>query len=278
MRDLNGALRYYPPMGSNQLTSRARRPWLKDCCYHISHRCVRNAKALQFSHQRDSFMRRLREMKEKYPVKVLNFLVGTDGYRLLLEAPEPSTLSDPIGFLNGTTAQEYCVRKGWEGSVWKGKFNVTMIQSRAHALRCSLDMDFAMLREQPDAVGHPLLWKHSGHLELCEVRKRYRIIDRKALRRWFMDAPWIEFREWYLQASNEKWNSHEYAEEEWWEKALIVGEQCFCERVADSIPESRRELCAYPALTTVPGLEDQHAWTIIASPSYKRTYILSSKP
>ncbi len=278
MRDLHSVYRYHPSMESIRLFSRASRPWLKECCYHISHRCVRNAKALQFSHQRDSFMRRLREMKEKYPVKVLNFLVGTDGYRLLLAAPDPAALSAPIAFLNGTTAQEYCVRKGWEGSVWKGKFNVTLVQSRAQVLRCSLDMDFAMLREQPDDVGHPLLWKHSGHLELSEVRKRYRIIDRKALRRWFMDTPWLEFREWYLQASNDKWNSHEYAEEEWWEDALIVGEKSFCERVADSIPESRRSLCAYPALTTVPGLENQHAWTIITAPSYKRTYILKSQP
>ncbi|RKZ11908.1 hypothetical protein DRQ53_15455 [bacterium] len=265
-------------MESIQLFSKARRPWLKDCCYHISQRCVRNAKALQFSHQRDSFMRRMRELKDKYPVKVLNFLVSTDGYRLLLVASEPANLSAPIGFLNGTTAREYCARKGWEGSMWKGKFNVTLVQSRTQALRCSLDMDFTMLREQADDVYHPLLWKHSGHLELCEVRKRYRIIDRKALRLWFMDAPWLDFREWYLQASNAKWNSREYVEEEWWEDALIVGEQGFCEQVADSIPESRRSLCAYPALTTVPGLEDQHAWAIITSRSYKRNYILKSKP
>ena len=30
--------------------------------------------------------------------------------------------------------------------------------------------------------------------------------------------------------------------------------------------------------TTVPGLEDQHAWTIITSANYKRNYILKSKP
>ncbi len=162
MRDLHRTGRYYQKMESNKAFSRASRPWLKECCYHISHQCVRNAKALQFSHQRDSFMRRLREMKDTYPVTVLNFLVGTDGYRLLLAAPDPAAFSAPIAFINGTTAQEYCVRKGWEGSVWKGKFNVTLVQSRAQALRCSLDMDFAMLREPQSDVYHPLLWKHSG--------------------------------------------------------------------------------------------------------------------
>ncbi len=155
---------------------------------------------------------------------------------------------------------------------------MTLIQSRTQARRCSLDMDFAMLRDQSADVYHPLLWKHSGHLELCEVRKRYRIIDRKALRRWFMDVPWLEFREWYLQASNEKWNSREYAEEGWWDDALIIGEQNFCERVAGSIPESRRSLCVYPALTTVTGMEDQHAWSVITSLNHKRTYILKSRP
>ncbi len=28
----------------------------------------------------------------------------------------------------------------------------------------------------------------------------------------------------------------------------------------------------------VPGMEDQHAWTIITSANYKRNYILKSKP
>ncbi|MFC1453464.1 hypothetical protein ACFLSJ_09000, partial [Verrucomicrobiota bacterium] len=242
MRDVPSTDRYHPAMGSMRLFSKARRPWLKHCCYHISHRCVRNAKALKFAHQRDGLVQRLREMRDNYPVKVLNFLLTTDGYRLLLAAAEPAALSEPIGFLNGTTAQQYAKRKGWEGSVWKGKFNVTLIQSPTQALRCSLDMDFAMLREQPEDLFHPLLWKHSGHLELSEVRKRYRVIDRKALRRWFMDVPWAEFRDWYIQASNAKWNSREYAQEDWWEKALIVGERPFCERVADSIPESRRAL------------------------------------
>ena len=77
--------------------SKAQRPWLKDCCYHISHRCVCNAKALKFSHQRDGFVRRLREMKDKYPVKVLNFLVGTDGYQLLLAASEPAAARSSAG-------------------------------------------------------------------------------------------------------------------------------------------------------------------------------------
>jgi REP element-mobilizing transposase RayT len=277
-RDVHSPGRYHPPMDLLRVFSKARRPWLKECCYHISHRCVRTAKALQFSHQRDSVMRRLREMSGKYPVKVLNFLVGTDGYRLLLAAPAPSALAAPISFLNGSTAQDYAARKGWEGSVWKGKYNVTLIQSPAQALRCSLDMDFAMLREQPEKLFHPLLWKHSGHLELSGVRKRYRIIDRKALRHWFMDVPWAEFRDWYILATNAKWNSREYAQEEWWEDALIVGEKSFCERVADSVPESRRSLCVYSALSTVPGLENQLAWTVSTSRSYKRAYILRSKP
>ena len=257
---------------------RVKRSWLKDCCYHVSHRCVRNAKVLRFAHGRNRFRQRLREMANKYPVQVLNYLVGTQGYRLLLAAPDPATLPACLAFLNSTTAQEYCARKGWEGAVWKGKCNVTLVQSRAQALRCALDMDFAMLREQPADLFHPLLWEHSGHQELTGVRRRNRVIDRQALRRWLMDVPWLEFREWHIQASNGKGNSQEYAEEDWWANALIVGEKAVCERVADSIPESRRSLCVYPALTAVPTLENQFAWSVITARSYKRTYILSSTP
>ena len=258
--------------------SKARRAWVKDCCYHISHQCLAGAKALQFSYARDRFVQRLGDRSGKYPIEVLNYLVGPTGYRLLVATAEPAGLSAPMAYLNGTTAQQYCARKRWQGSVWKGRFNVTLVQSQAQALRCSLDMDFAMLREQPEEVFHPLLWKHSGHLELTGVRKRYRVIGRKALGRWFMDVPWPEFRERYIQASNGKWNSREYVEEDWWEKALIVGERAYCERVAASIPESRRSLCVYPALTSVPGLENHCAWAILTAASYKRTYILASTP
>lgn len=255
------------------------RPWLQQCCYHLRHRCYRGCGLLKFATGRDRFTERLRQMRAQYPVQILNYLLTPTGYRLLLAAPAPREVSAALQFLHSVTAQDFCARKGWEGPVWRGHYNVTMVERGAAALRCCLDMDFTMLREQPDQIMHPLLWKHSGHLELAEARKRFRLIDRRAVRHWLLDVPWREFREWYIQASTDKWNAKEYAAEDWWEEALLVGSKSFCELVATAtIPRTHCSLQVYPALASVPVLKHYLAWTIITSRTYKRRYILASSP
>lgn len=266
----------YPgPMGLTRIQTTSRKLRMRNCCFHISYGCLPQAKALRFSKQRDQFVQRLRNMREKYPVEILNYLVGPDRYRLLLAVAQPKDISKPLAFLHLTTTQDHCARKGWVGSVWKGKYNLTLIQSQPQALRCSLDMDFTMVRESPEDSFHPLLWKHTGHHELSGIRKRYRLINRNSLQKYLMDVPWEQFREWYIQASNAKWSGAQYAEEEWWEKAIVVGEKNFCEQLAKCIPQSRRSLLVYPPPTAVPGLEDAFSWSLIAPFAYKRKVIFS---
>ena len=120
---------------------------------------------------------------------------------------------------------------------------------------------------------HPLLWDHSGHLELCEVRKRNRLTSRDAIRRCLMDAPWDTFREWYIGASNTRWNSGEVRPEPWWEKSLVVGSRKLCETIAGSMPESWYNLKVYPPLMSVDGLRDQMAWTVQMSRKRRQQYI-----
>ncbi len=176
------------------------------------------------------------------------------------------------------TTYDYCSRKNWEGPVCRRRADVTLVQKGQQALRCALDMDFTMVRTGDPGLFHPLLWKHSGHLEISDVRKRYRITDRNAIRNCMMDEPWEAFREWYTIASTDKWNSGEFGEEPWWNSALIVGSRQLCETVADTLPPSWLQLKVYPAPKTVKGLQHAMSWTVTVSRKRRYEYIRSLVP
>ena len=258
--------------------TRKPRPWLRRCCYHVSNTCYNPAQIFRFANMRQRAVNRLRELKERYPVRFLDYLLHPDGYRLLVEAEHPGHVKQALRSFHAGTTYDYCSRKDWDGPVWRRRTNITLVEKGPRALRCALDMDFQMVRTGDPDLFHPLLWKHTGHHELAEIRKRYRVTDRDAIRRCLMDAPWEVFREWYIAAGNSRWNSGEFAEESWWDTALMVASRELCETVADTLPESWFRLKVYPALKTVKGLENKMAWTVTTSRKRRADYIRSLVP
>jgi len=256
-----------------------KRPWLSECCYHVSNTCYNPACIFRFAYMRKLALNRLRELKERYSIRFLDYLIHPEGYRLLVETEHPGHISEALRSFHVGTSHDYRSRKDWEGPVWRQRgTTITLVQKGAHALRCALDIDFQMVRTGDPKLFHPLLWDHSGHLELSEVRKRYRVVDRNAVRRCFMDSSWYTFREWYISASNARWNTGEFAAEPWWENALVVGDRELCETIAHTLPKSWLELNVYPALTTVQGLTRHKCWTVSMSRHRTAEYIRALVP
>jgi hypothetical protein len=226
---------------------------------------------------RDKAMSRLRQMKEKYPVRIVDFFLHPEGFRILLDAAHPGQVSDAIRFFNGTTAGDWGRRKGREGPVWKSRYNLTLVEKGAQTIRCGLDMDFTMARSGDPDWFHPLLWKHSGHQDLTGVRKRYRVADLDTVEDCFGGVELEQFQQWYIDAVNRKFDSGEYGEEPWWEEALAVGSQQLCEQIADGLPRSRFELKFYPPPESIPDMKKAFSYTIVTSRQHKRNYILRYK-
>jgi REP element-mobilizing transposase RayT len=246
------------------------RPWLQQCCYHVSNTCYSPAEIFRYANARQRAVNRLRELKDRFPVRLLDYVLLPDGYRLLVEAEHPGHVSDLLRCFHLGTTHDYTSRKQWDGPVWRPRPGVTLVEKGPHALRCALDMDFEMVRTGKTKWFHPLLWNHSGHRELSGVRKRYRLLHRQAIRRCLIDVDAYTFREWYIAASNAKWNSGEVAPEPWWHSALIVGSRELCETIADTRPPSWLQLKVYPALRSIDGLTQCMCWTV--NMSRKRTY------
>ncbi len=254
-------------------------PWLSQCCYHVSNTCYRPAQVFGSATMRQRAVERLRTLKDRYPIRFLDYLLYRDGYRLLVEAEHPGLISEALRSFHAGTTSDYYVGHEWEGPVWRMRGAAfTMVEKGPHALRCALDMDFEMVGTGDPTLFHPLLWKHSGCRELSEVRTRYRVLNRDAMRRCLMDRPRDDFRDWYVAATTARWKSGEIAPEPWWRTALVVGDRELCETVADTLPPSRLELKCHPAVDTVPELEDGACWTVNMSRSRTKEYIRSLAP
>ncbi len=237
------------------------------------------ARIFRFANMRQSAINRLIDIKKRHPIRFLGYPLHPDGYRILVEAEHPGRISKALRSFHLGTTHDSCSRKDRDGPVWRQRGTaVTLVRNGPRALRCALDMDFVMMRGDDEDLFHPLLWKHSGHLELSEVRKRYRITDRDAIRRRFMDTPWPAFREWCITASTDRWNSNEFGPEPWWRTAPVVGSQRLCESIADTSPTSWLDLKVHPPLGTVQGLEKTMCRTVNMERKRTREYIRSLVP
>jgi len=252
-------------------------PWLQSCCYYVSAVGCRDLQVLRFAYMRDEAMKQLREMKNKYRVGILNFFLYPEGFRILLNADHPGQVSDAIRFFKGVTAQHWLRQKGGEGPVWRPRYNLTLVEKGAQAIRCGLDMDFTMARSGDPDWFHPLLWKHSGHHDLTGARKRYRVVDLDIIERCFAPLDVKTFQQWYIDAVCRKYDSGEYGAEPWWEQALAVGSKELCEDIADTLPRSRFNLKFYPPPASIPDMKKAFSYTIVTSKKHKRDYILRYK-
>lgn len=254
-------------------------PWLDECCYHVTNTAYGAARVFRFANMRSLAAKRLRELKDRFDISVLNYVPHPDGYRLLVEAKHPGKITEALrSFHVGTTA-DYRAGRNWEGPVWRRRgASLTLVRKGPQALRCSLDMDFQMVRSGDPDLLHPLLWKHTGHEELTGIRKRYRITDREAVRRCMMDVPWEQFREWYITAATAIWTSGADTIEPWWENALVVADRQLCETVAENLPRSRLKLEIQPGLAIVPDLRNTLCWTVTTTRKRTQQYIRSLTP
>jgi len=134
-------------------------------------------------------------------------------------------LSAMMRWLQGTFAQDYNRRHKREGSVWRGRFRPTLVQTGSHLSRCLFYLDMNMVRA--GAVAHPFLWRFGGAAELCGARQRYLITDRERLL-WCLGMPdqLESFSRWYQATLADMCRvpADQQEREPYWSSAFAVGD------------------------------------------------------
>ncbi len=60
---------------------RRRRGWLDKACYHVTHRCHKREFLFKFAKYRDLYIRQLWEMKQRFKVDILNYMITSQPQR-----------------------------------------------------------------------------------------------------------------------------------------------------------------------------------------------------
>jgi putative transposase len=203
-----------------QIMGRRRRDLAEPCCYHITHRCQERRFLFKFEIDRQNYLHRLRETVRRWPVDVLNYIVTSNHIHLLLWSSHARHVSEAMHFLQGTVAGDYNRRKQHEGSVWRGRYHPTLVETGRHLSRCLFYIDMNMVRA--GVCQHPVEWKASGYHELSGLRRRNLIINRDRL----FDCLDIEagrFQTWYMQTVNAEAALKSWSPEPYWAHAVAVG-------------------------------------------------------
>jgi putative transposase len=201
------------------------RPQIEDCCVHVTHRCQERRFLLRFGVDRRRYRARLLEASRRFRrVRFLDYVITSNHVHLLLWVPRMADLSAMMHWLQGTAARDCNRRKGREGSVWRGRFHPTLVQTGSHLSRCLFYLDMNMVRA--GVVTHPFQWRFGGAAELGCERQRNRIVDQARLLECLEMAGQPEqFRAWYRATLAELCGRPVAPRERFWSSAFAVGDR-----------------------------------------------------
>lgn len=142
---------------------RAHRHFLSGHVWHITHRCHERSFLLKFARDRQRYLNRLFEAKQRYGLCVLDYMVTCNHMHLLLIDTGADAIARSMQLIAGRTAQEYNGRKQRQGAFWEDRCHATAIERNEHLHRCVAYIDPNMARA--GRVRHPREWTHSGYAE-----------------------------------------------------------------------------------------------------------------
>ena len=203
------------------------------CCYHATHRCQERRFFLKFDIDRNNYVKRLREMKNKFSVDVLDFIVTSNHIHLLLWSSKAKHVSAAMHFLQGVSAKDYNTRVKREGAFWCGRYHPTIIEPGSHLANCLFYIDFNMVRA--GVVKYPCQWNHSGYHELTGERKRYRIVNTERLMNCLEMNNKNIFHEWYLRELNNESEKAYHCRKPVWSESLAIGSKEWVENISHGL-------------------------------------------
>ncbi len=209
--------------------ARANRHYSLNRVWHLTHRCHQRQFLLKFEKDRRRWMAWLYEARQRFELRVLNYMVTSNHVHLLVLDSGEDVIPKSLQLIAGRTGQEYNQRKGRKGAFWEDRYHATAIDTDEHLIRCLVYMDLNMVRA--GVVKHPSEWTTSGYHEIQNPPKRYSRIDVEAL----MDLCGMkdhgqfkrEHRQWVEEALKIQKGQRESA----WTESIAVGGGEFVEGI-----------------------------------------------
>lgn len=211
---------------------RRKRGWIDNACYHITHRCHNKEFLFHYKKYRRYYVRHLFEMRKRYKIDVLNYVVTSNHVHLLLTSKKGERISEGLRYLHGRVAQWRNLQLKSSGSFWSDRFHSTLIQDGGHLGKCLFYIDLNMVRA--GVVRHPSEWDACGYGEFYKPKQRCAIINMERLLRALEISDVETFRKWHTLTLDELIRKKS-EREDFWSRAFAVGDpDWLMERLAES--------------------------------------------
>lgn len=205
--------------------TRANRHYVKNCIWHITHRCHKREFLLKFRKDKKNWVNWLFEAKKRYALSILNFAVTSNHIHLAVIDTDKNAIPRSIQLIAGRTGREYNLRKKRKGAFWEDRYHATAIQDGHHLLKCLIYIDMNMVRT--GVVKHPSDWDFCGYHEILNPPKRYTLIDYGRLVSLCGYSNNEQFQSDYKSLINDEIQKDNLKRKSYWTESIAVGNKDF---------------------------------------------------
>ena len=213
---------------------RANRYHIPGYIWHLTHRCHKKEFLLKFGKDRRRWMAWLYEAKQRFGLRVLDFVVTCNHFHLLVEdSAAPRVVSRSLQLIAGRTAQEFNLRKHRAGAFWEDRYHATAIENGVHLTNCITYIDLNMVRA--GRVRHPIQWVHGGYYEMERPHRYKNLVDYESLMKLLGIGTMKELRTLRRRWVKEKIAAKQMARENQWTGSIAVGSPEFLEEMKERL-------------------------------------------
>jgi putative transposase len=219
--------------------ARAKRHYIPGLVWHITHRCHKKEFLLKFSRDKRSWLRLLFQVKKRYGLRILDYMVTSNHIHLLVwDDGRSNVIPRSIHLIAGRTGQEYNQRKKRTGAFWEDRYHATAVERGSHLIQCIAYIDMNMVRA--GVVNHPAEWPFSGYNEIQSNRQRYSIIDRKRLMNLLHSENINDLKSFHSRWIEKSIEAKIFERESKWTESIAVGSKSFIEKTKEQLGNKAR--------------------------------------
>ena len=214
--------------------ARAKRHFLPEHAWHLTHRCHKKEFLLKLVKDRQRWLYWLFQAKKRYGLRILNYMVTSNHVHLLIvDGGERDTIPRSMQLIAGRTGQEYNQRKNRNGAFWEDRYHATAVQTNEHLIKCITYIDLNMVRA--GVAKHPQKWIHSGYNEIQRPRQRYGIIDFKNLMALLQIENSVDLKQAHREWIEEALKKSKVVRDSKWTQSIAGGDKSFLEQIKERL-------------------------------------------
>jgi len=202
-----------------------------DAIYHVISRGIRKDNIYYENKDKDKFLYKLKETKEKYNLKIFSYCLMENHYHLLIRTPK-SNLTKAMHYLNASYTNWFKSKHEIVGPIFQGRYKSILVEDESYLLTLSSYIHLNPLRA--GMVEYLKDYKYNSYNEYINKTEN-NLVDKNLLLSKFEDIERFKkfIYEWYEH--NKDWQNDDDNEKELREKIYgvngFLGSKNFADRI-----------------------------------------------